>query len=451
MKPARTRFHEPLRAWRAALAACLLLLLGSSLQAQENQGSERKTKQTVAMSQKVFEKLTEVQELMESKNYAAGHTALREVLQEKNLSPYETAQVYNLTGYAYYLEEKYPQAIQAYEQVLQQPELPEGLQQSTLKTMAQLQFTIEKYDEALETVRRLMAIVPEPSADVYMLLGQALFQKEDYRGALEPINTAIGMFREQGRTPAENWLLLLRVCYYELNDFPNMIEVLKELILYYPKDTYLLTLAGVYSELGDTKKQLALVEALYEQGVLDNPTHIVNLANLYLLHETPYKAAVVLEREMGRDIVPSDVRNLRLLSQAWYTAREDEKAIPPLRRAAELSRDGELYVRLAQSHINLEEWDKAAEAIETGLRLGGIDREDTANILLGMALFNQKKLSLARNAFEKAVSDRRSRRTAQQWIAYVDSELRRAELMSQDLPEMAPRQLDDILQGAADG
>jgi tetratricopeptide (TPR) repeat protein len=334
---------------------------------------------------------------------------------------------------------------------LQQPELPEGLQQSTLKTMAQLQFTIEEYDAALETVRRLMAIVPEPSADVYMLLGQALFQKADYRGALEPINTAIDMYKEQGRTPAENWLLLLRVCYYELNDFPSMIDVLKELILYYPKDTYLLTLAGVYSELGDTKKQLALVEALYEEGMLDNPTHIVNLANLYLLHETPYKAAVVLEREMARDIVPSDVRNLRLLSQAWYTAREDEKAIPPLRRAAELSRDGELYVRLAQSHINLEEWDQAAEAIETGLRLGGITREDTANILLGMALFNQKKLSLARNAFERALGDQRSRRTAQQWIAYVDSELRRAELMSQDLPEMAPRQLDDILQGSSDG
>jgi len=448
MKAARTRNPEPRRICRAALAVCLALLTAAPLQAQDSEGSDRKTKQTVAMSQKVFEKLTEIQQLMEDKNYPAGHAAIREVLQEKNLSPYETAQIHNLTGYAYYLEEKYPQAIQAYERVLQQPELPEGLQQSTLKTLAQLHFTVENYDAALETVRRLMAIVPEPSADVYMLLGQALFQKEDYRGALEPINTAIEMYKEQGRVPAENWLLLLRVCYYELNDFPKMIDVLKELILYYPKDTYLLTLAGVYSELGETKKQLALVEVLYEKGYLSNPTHIVNLANLYLMHETPYKAAVVLEREMNRDVVPSDARNLRLLSQAWYTAREDEKAIPPLSRAAELSRDGELYVRLAQSHINLEEWEQAADAIETGLKLGGIDREDTANILLGMALFNQKKLSLARNAFEKALSDNRSKRTAQQWIAYVDSELRRAELMSQDLPEMAPRQLDDILQGA---
>ena len=45
--------------------------------------------------------------------------------------------------------------------------------------------------------------------------------------------------------------------------------MVKELIVYYPKDTYILTLAGIYSELGDTKKQLALVEVLYEKGLLN--------------------------------------------------------------------------------------------------------------------------------------------------------------------------------------
>ena len=73
-------------------------------------------------------------------------------------------------------------------------------------------------------------------------------------------------------------------------------------------------------------------------------------------------------------------------------------------------------------------------------------REDIANIMLGMALFNQKKLSLARKAFEAALPDKRSKRTAQQWIAYVDSELRRQALMDQELPDMAPRKIDQILQ-----
>jgi tetratricopeptide (TPR) repeat protein len=154
---------------------------------------------------------------------------------------------------------------------------------------------------------------------------------------------------------------------------------------------------------------------------------------------------VLLEKEMASNRVEKDVRNLRLLSQAWYTSREDSKAIPPLKQAAELSGDGELFVRLAQAQINLEQWDQAATAIQRGIRLGGISREDTAHIMLGMALFNQKKLSLARDAFQKALPDNRSARTAQQWIQYVDSEIKRAELMEQELPEMEPRQLEEIL------
>ena len=272
----------------------------------------------------------------------------------KKLSPYETAQIYNLQGYTNYLKEDYKAAIDSYQNVLKQPELPEALQQSTLKTMAQLYFTIEDYNKALETINRLMAIISEPSADIYMLQGQAYFQMGEYEKALGPIKIAIDMYRDQGKVPKENWLLLLRVCYWELKDFPNMLIVLQELIQEYPKDTYVLTLAGVYSELGDTKKQLALTEALYEKGYISGKQHAVNLANLYLLHGIPYKAATLLEKEMADGNVEENTRNLRLLSQAWYSARNDKKAIPPLVKAAKMGEDSELYIRLAQSYLNLE-------------------------------------------------------------------------------------------------
>jgi tetratricopeptide (TPR) repeat protein len=290
-----------------------------------------------------------------------------------------------------------------------------------------------------------MAVVAEPAADVYMLLGQAHFQMQNYQEAIEPIKTAIGLFHDQGRVPRENWLLLLRVCYWELKDFPNMLIVLEELIEAYPKDTYVLTLAGVYSELGDTKKQLALTEALYEKGYIEGKTHAVNLANLYLLHGVPVKAAQILEKEMAANNVKTDVRNLRLLSQAWYQAREDEKAIPPLKQAAASGEESELYIRLAQSYINLERWNEAADAAKKGLAAGDLKRQDTANIMYGMALFNQRKLEQAKKAFRAAAKDKRSKRAAQQWIKYADSEIRRRDTLEQKLPELKARDIDDIL------
>ena len=79
-----------------------------------------------------------------------------------------------------------------------------------------------------------------------------------------------------------------------------------------------------------------------------------------------------------------------------------------------------------------------------GLQLGSLKRDDQANIMLGMALFNQKRLEQARRAFERAQRDNRSRRAATQWINYVDSEIKRREVMGQDVPVYKPRELDDM-------
>ena len=398
------------------------------------------------MSQPIYESLQQAQELIEAKQYGGSLARLKKLRETSDLSVYETAQIWNLSGYAYYLQENYPRAVKSYENVIAQGDLPEAMIQSTLKTLSQLYFTIENYAKALATVDRLIAAVSAPSPDVYMLKGQAHFQLQQYRRALQPIKTAIDKYHDQGRKPRENWLLLLRVCYYELSDFKNMIAILKQVITSYPKRTYVLTLAGVYSELGDTKKQLALSEALYDFGMMKGTHQLVNLANLYLLHNVPYKAAKILQREVDGGRVESTERNLRLLSHAWYQAREDEKAVPPLARAAGMSDTGELFVRLAQSYINLDRWAEAVDAVRKGLTKGSVKRSDTANIMLGMALFNQRRLALARDAFKLASTDKRSAKAARQWIAYVDSELDREAMLDQELPERQLREQDEILQ-----
>jgi tetratricopeptide (TPR) repeat protein len=274
-----------------------------------------------------------------------------------------------------------------------------------------------------------MAALAEPSQEVYLLLGQAHFQLKQYAEALPAIDRAIAMARAQGNEPQENWLLLKQVIYYERKDYARMVEVVKELLRLYPKESYLRTLAGAYSELGDTRKQLAVMEALYDQGYLTAGRDLVNLANLFLLHEVPVKAARVLERALAAKQVESDVANLRLLSQAWYQAREDAKAIPPLARAAAQAEDGELSVRLAQSYLNLEQWEQAAAALEEGLRKGGLGRTDQAYVMLGMARFNLQRLEQARGAFERALADKRSQKVAGQWLAYVDQELQRRQAL----------------------
>lgn len=402
----------------------------SKSKSKQSKSSKYKTRKAAAMSQKVFKKLQKIQELIDAKDFPAASKKLSELREARRLSPYEKAQAWNLSAYVLYLEEKYPEAIQAYQKVLDQGELPEALEQSTLKTMSQLYFATEKYAQALQLIKRLIAKSETPSADMYMLLGQAHFQLKNYKEALVPIKKAVKMYSDKGRKPKEQWLQLLRVIYHFQDDFKNMRQVLEQLVQLYPKTIHIRSLAGVYSELGDTEKQLNMMEILYERDYKQSSAQIINLANLYLLHDVPIKAATMLDKELNvtKRVKPTE-QNYRLLSQAWYQAREDAKSIPPLRKAAEMSNSGELYIRMAQSYQNIDKWAEAVDALRTGIKKGGLKRVDTAELMLGMALFNLQQLEQAQKHFALAQKDKRSQKVAGQWIAFTKNELHRKSIL----------------------
>jgi uncharacterized protein HemY len=98
-------------------------------------------------------------------------------------------------------------------------------------------------------------------------------------------------------------------------------------------------------------------------------------------------------------VISSTYDHWRLLSQAWTLAKEDEKAVPALTRAAGLSENGELDIILGQTYMNLEQWDAAVQALRTGISKGGLDRPDQAQVMLGQSFFNMNAFDEAREAF----------------------------------------------------
>ena len=407
----------------------------ASAQEASDKGAERKTRKTPSMSEKVYNKLTEAQELIEAKNYEAGLAALADLAQQPKLSNYEKAQLYNYFAYTYFTLERYDDAIASYEKVLAQPDLPEALETNSLYTLAQLYFIIENYRKAVDIINRWFAVTEKPTENAYMLLGQGYYQLEEYQNSLVPLKKAYAMVTGRGDIPKENLLLLLRVDYFNLGDYENMLEVLKELIVHYPKSEYWLTMAGTYSELKRLDKQMSILEMMYEGGRLQRGNQQLNLANLYMLHEAPYKAAVLLEKGMEEEKIEQNIRNLRLLSQAWLQAQENEKSLVPLQQAARLSKDGELDMRLAQAYINLYRYDEAVEALRTAFKKGGLKRSDQANIMLGLALFETQKFDASIAAFTEASKDKRSRKAAETWLGYVNSEKKRKRQLEESLKQ----------------
>ena len=266
-------------------------------------------------------------------------------------------------------------------------------------------------------------ISEDPGPEAYVLKAQIFYQLEDYRAGIEPIRTALDVATAKGQELRENWYRLLNVFYYELEDYPNVIDVLGTIINIWPKEEYFTQLSAMYGMEGDDAAQLALYETAYEAGWLDQGNELVQLSMLLLQADAPIKASYIMEAGLEDGTIESNEANFRALAQAYQLAQEDAKAISPLRRAADLSTEnGELDLRLAQSYQNLLQWEDCVASGRDALDKGELRREDQAYMIVGACLFEQQEYGAARTAFNSAAEDTRSRSAANSWVTFVNAE-----------------------------
>lgn len=400
---------------------------------EQSQLAQQETRKTPAMRERVYSRLSEAQECADEGDMECARELLDRVREMSNLNSYEVAQMWNFYAFIYFSQDNYREATRAYENVLQQPELPLGLETTTMFTLTQLYFQEERFENALAMLERWFALSPMPSPDPYILMAQLYYQLERFRDGIEPVKTAIQVAKNQNRELRENWYRLLNVFYYELEDYPNVIDTLTTMIEIWPKREYFIQLSAMYGQEEDEGRQLALFETAYEAGWLGRSSELVNLSQLLLQADIPYKAARILDKGLADGIVESTENNWRVLAQAWQLAQEDKEAIPALGRAAGLADEGTLDVRLAQSHQNLAQWQECVDAARTGIRKGDLRRVDQANMIMGACLFELGEFDAARNAFRTAEKDSRSRVGARSWIRYVDAEESRERQLEQAL------------------
>ncbi|MEP5765617.1 MAG: tetratricopeptide repeat protein [Halieaceae bacterium] len=384
----------------------------------------------VGMSKKTYDAINEIQPLIDAENWSAAVTELEE-LRERKLNGYETAHVLNMLGYAWFQLDDNNKALACYEEALQQNGLPPSQIRALLTTASQVSLASENYKDAEAYALRLLAAeeeAPQPMSQI--ILAQAYVGQERYDLAVAPLKKAIQMLVDRGSKPRENWMLMLSSVYYYLEDYDAMRDVLYELVTLYPAERYLINLAALHGQLGDTDKQMALVESLLDDQRLKNGYHMLSLANLFLAHGMPYKAASLLETEMESGRIESTRQNLELQSQAWYMAGEEANAIPPLAEAAALAETGELYLRVARLYMDTYQWQAAERAARKAIDKGELRDEGSAWLLVGMALSRGDKLDAARTAFVAAAEHEKSREWARQWIRFVDNEQARFAAMN---------------------
>jgi tetratricopeptide (TPR) repeat protein len=426
--------------------AAAFVLAGGPVNAQDEEGQqqpEQKTKEAQAVSKEVYDKITQAQEEVDAKDYQGALRTLN-ALRQRKLTEYELTNVLNYIGFVYYNMEDTPRAMSTYEELLKIPSLEEQMRKQTIYTLAQLSTMEEEYTKALRFLDQWFALETNPGPEPYILYAQNLYQVDKFQEMVKPIETAMEIARNRDVAIKEDWYVLLNFAYFQQENFAKVRDIHIILLQNWPKKRYWFTLAGAYTELNSENNLIAAYDALQTQELLTTESELVTMAQLWMQHEVPYKAAKLLETEMEKGRVAKNAKNYRLLSQAWSLAMEDEKAIPALKEAARLDRDGELYLRLANTHLNLGQYSECVEAAREGLSVGGLKSPDHAQISLGMCLYNLKRYDDAIAAFRVASRTERSQKMSRQWIDVIQSDIDRNEQIR--LAEVAARRQQERLE-----
>jgi tetratricopeptide (TPR) repeat protein len=410
----------------------------STATAQDAPKKERETRKTPALRNNIYEKLAEAQVFAEAKQYAEAEAVLNDMLdatsKKSKLNRYELANVYNTYAYLRYAVEDYDGALNYYQKVIdQRPEIPLALEINTLYTVAQLYFLQENWRKGIDTLNTWMSVTDTPSTNAYVLLANGYFQLKDYDKSLSNIQIAIDREEAAGKLPKEQWYNLARFIHFDRDNFRAALDILEILVMYYPKKQYWVQASHLYGEEKDEARQLAMLEATYEQNLLDRSQDIVLLSQLYLQAEVPFPAARAMEKGLADDIVEKESKNYELAGVAWRQAQEVTKSLPMLEAAASKSEKGELYARLGNVYLDVDKNKEAVKALKRGLDRGGVKRPDQARLALGMAYFNLGDFNAARRAFREARKDQRARSYADQWLKYITSEENRLEELAKDL------------------
>ena len=432
--------------WAASVSLSLLVVADqafdagfvSTATAQDAPKKERETRKTPALRNNIYEKLAEAQVFAEAKQYVEAEAVLNDMLdatsKKSKLNRYELANVYNTYAYLRYAVEDYDGALNYYQKVIdQRPEIPLALEINTLYTVAQLYFLQENWKKGIDTLNTWMSVTDTPSTNAYVLLANGYFQLKDYDKSLSNIQIAIDREEAAGKLPKEQWYNLARFIHFDRDNFRAALDILEVLIMYYPKKQYWVQASHLYGEEKDEARQLAMLEATYEQNLLDRSQDIVLLSQLYLQAEVPFPAARAIEKGLADDIVEKESKNYELAGVAWRQAQEVTKSLPMLEAAASKSEKGELYARLGNVYLDVDKNKEAVEALKRGLDRGGVKRPDQARLALGMAYFNLGDFNAARRAFREARKDKRARSYADQWLKYITSEENRLEELAKDL------------------
>jgi hypothetical protein len=401
-----TRIAKPM----AAILG-VALLLGGTVRADEQP----------QVSHGTAKFLKAAQEAMQAKNWAEVIAKTKEAAQVGERNAYDDFVINSLQMVAYTNMQQYAETATAIEKVVDSPYQQAANKPMLLRTLASIDYQQKDYEGAIKYGQRAQA-AGDTSEDTALTIAQANYLSNNYKEALTALDAMVARDEQAGHKPKEQTLNLLWSSAIKAKDDAAAARAVEKLIVSYPKPDYWANaIVGVQQQLGSADDRLKLMSfrLMRQVGLLKQPAHFTEMAQIALDQGNPGEAQAILEQAFGKNLFTEQrdkERNQRLLDKVKEAAGRDRSELPRSEKDANAAPTGDALVQVGAAYLGFGEPDKAIAAINAGIAKGKLKYQDEAYMLLGMAYDRSKNSSEAVKAFGKANSDPKYARLAKLWV-----------------------------------
>ena len=346
-----------------------------------------------------------------------------------------------------------------FQKALDNPGLDYNQYLLALYNQAQIHIENGKLKKGTALLNQWFSINPRPHPSSYILLAHTYYLNHQLKQALQYVEQSLSLVSE----PKESWLSFPVAIHIKQKNYQKAEPYLEQLVALYPsRSAHWKQLAGVYMYLNQSKKALITLEMANKMGHLNTERDWGHLALLYMDQGQPYQSAQLLEKKLKEGRLPKDLKNLELLAEAFYLARERISSLNYLKMAKHSAKDSQFFIKYGQRLLSEERWTEAESAFKQALATKDITQtlkhikdykiqlasQETQisnpnnrqiaslkatqpntryleNIYLnvGISLYYQKKYAKALEYFRKSIEIKDTFIPAYQWIEYTENSL----------------------------
>ncbi|WP_226960828.1 tetratricopeptide repeat protein [Thalassotalea sp. LPB0316] len=307
----------------ASVVAIQLPMISDATAATAAEVAEQKKKRpTNLVGPNIGKKIQKAFELYSADDIDGSIAILNEISAKK---PYDVAYVNRFLGMMYASKGDHEKESIDYLKKAAEPDVLNWADQAqTLKTIGDLQMSIQDYKGAISHYYAWMEFTAEEDADVWTKIANAHYSLKQLDKVIMPADKAIAAYGDKHN---QNPYVLKVTSFYERKMYPEAVDVLETVIQIFPENKQWWTQLGMfYLLVEDYAKALYTLDLAYKKGFLEKEAQIKTLANLFQSNGVPYKAAKLLEKHMNSGLVTRDDKNLIALANAYHAAQDIDDA-----------------------------------------------------------------------------------------------------------------------------